>query len=540
MLLALSVSLVECFLVLPAHIIHGAQKKKARARGRTPIFLAHYQAVLSYFLRFRYVAAGTSIILLVLAGGWIGRNLDFIMFPIEAGRLVEIEVDLDPGFSIKASEALNRKIENRLEALPSDEVMSWTARVSPSNIDYVLSLNHLNERKRSVTEIVEELRGDITAVKGLRSVTFEIKAGGPEVGLPIAVRITDGSDAVRTKVADDLVEFLGTLPGVHDVSRDDTQGKGEVSLELDYIWLARHGLTVADIAQTLRIAHEGEIVSTTWFGDERIDIRVNLTKEFRTEDYLLSLKVQNSSGELVPFRAFAHLEKQPGVSGRRHWNAVRSITVSSDLDFDLNTPGAIDDAVSRWFDQSTYPGVAISTGGQIEESEEALHGLAVALIAALLAIYFLLGVLFNSLKQPVLILSVVPFGLLGVGTALSVHGQPLSFTGAIGAIGLIGVIVNGAIVMIHRINRLKMEMPGETPRNIVVAAASNRLRPVVLTVVTTAAGMIPLAYGIGGVDVFMGPMALSLGFGLLLSSPVILLLLPCFYVIMDDLAARAA
>lgn len=533
-LLALTVSLIECFFVLPAHVVHRTPASPKRKAQLEAGLHKYYRASLSVILRFRYAAVSASIVVLILVGGAIVRNLDFIMFPKEAGRIVSINAKLDPGLSIEASEVLNRKVEGLLTALPDDEVMSWLARISPPDIEYVLSLTHLNKRERSAMEIVDQLRGDIASIKGLKSVTFEINGGGPSESLPVEVRITGGADDVRLSAANDLVEFLGTLPGIHDISRDDAPGKGEVSLDLDYLWLARHGLTVADIARTLRISHEGEVVSTTWFGDERVDIRVNLIKEFRGEDYLLNLKAQNSSGELVSFKNFARLVKRPGVSELQHWNGVRSIVVSSDLDFDLNTPIEIEKAAHEWFDHTKYSDVSIGAGGQAEDTMQAMRGLGIALVAAFLAIYFLLAILFNSLKQPILILSVVPFGLFGVVAAVTLHGQPLAFTGAIGAIGLIGVVVNGAIVLVHRINKSRAEMPDTDVQDIVIAAASDRLRPIVLTVLTTTAGMIPLTYGIGGVDVFMGPMALSLGFGLLLSSPVILFLVPCFYVIMAD------
>ena len=174
-------------------------------------------------------------------------------------------------------------------------------------------------------------------------------------------------------------------------------------------------------------------------------------------------------------------------------------------------------------------------GGEAADSQQAMLDLLFSFALASIGIYFLLMLLFESLTQPVIVLLTIPFGVGGVLLGFILHGvlQPSLFAG-IGAIGLVGVVVNDALVMVSHINDLLNENRTEPKRELIVKGAANRLRPVILTTITTVVGLLPLIYGIGGEDTMMGPMAMSLGYGLLFSSPVILILLPCFYMVRED------
>jgi multidrug efflux pump subunit AcrB len=156
-----------------------------------------------------------------------------------------------------------------------------------------------------------------------------------------------------------------------------------------------------------------------------------------------------------------------------------------------------------------------------------MSGFMVVFPAAMVAIYFVLAVMFNSLLQPLLIMAVIPFAIMASLMALVVHMQPMSLFGLIGVLGMTGVVVNNSLVLINRINELRIE--GLDAIDAVMQAAVSRLRPIVMTSLTTVAGLLPLAYGLGGTDVFMGPMSLTLGYGLLFSLPVVLLVIPAMY-----------
>ena len=177
----------------------------------------------------------------------------------------------------------------------------------------------------------------------------------------------------------------------------------------------------------------------------------------------------------------------------------------------------------------------IWVGGEAEESQESIRSLFAAMFIAFIGIYFLLILLFNSFTQPFLVMIAVPFGIVGVIIALALHGEPLSFIAMIGTIGLAGVVVNDSLVLVSYLNELRKERPDQNIREVVALGTASRLRAIVLTTLTTVAGLLPLAYGIGGTDLFLSPMALALGYGLLFATPLTLVLIPCLYVIGYDI-----
>ena len=164
-----------------------------------------------------------------------------------------------------------------------------------------------------------------------------------------------------------------------------------------------------------------------------------------------------------------------------------------------------------------------------------MGGLMRTLLIAMVGIYFLLVLLFNSLTQPFLVMVAIPFGISGVIIAFALHGQPMSFTAMMGVIGLSGVVVNDSLVLVSHINSLIREKKETGIIAIVAEGTADRLRAVVMTTLTTVVGLLPLAYGFGGTDAFMAPMALALGFGLLFATPLTLVLVPCLFVIGDDM-----
>lgn len=154
---------------------------------------------------------------------------------------------------------------------------------------------------------------------------------------------------------------------------------------------------------------------------------------------------------------------------------------------------------------------------------------------AVIGIYFLLILLFNSLWQPFLVMVAMPFGIIGVIVGFAVHDAALGFLAMTGIIGLAGVVVNDSLVLVNHINELRINNPERPLQEVLAEGTSNRLRAILLTTISTVAGLLPLAYGIGGSDPYMGPMALALGWGLLFATPLTLILLPCLYMVGDDI-----
>jgi len=211
------------------------------------------------------------------------------------------------------------------------------------------------------------------------------------------------------------------------------------------------------------------------------------------------------------------------------------------VDQDLTTAIKVSEAVQAHFDVNRdYRGLQLIVGGEAQESQESLKELFIIMGVSILGVYFLLVLLFNSVWQPIMAMIAIPFGFIGVIAGFAIHNETLGFLAMTGIIGLSGVVVNDSLVLVDHVNMLRKRFTDKSLVEIVSLGASNRMRAVLLTSITTIVGLMPLAYGIGGADTYMGPMALALGWGLLFATPLTLLLVPCLYLIGDDITRGLA
>ena len=342
---------------------------------------------------------------------------------------------------------------------------------------------------------------------------------------------------MSSALADAVVAELQKIDGVTDIERDDKAGKEQIILDLDYIRLAEQELSVADVAKNLRLAYDGEIVTSVRYGDEDVDFRVILEEEARgSAEILGNLIIPNRDGRFVKLQEVADFRVDAGPSNLYHYDNERTITVSANIDKEKTTSllatGTVIDAIDV---PKNWPGMRIVAGGETEETQKSMGSLVVAFAAATVGIYLVLLLLFNSLIQPLVIMFAVPFGLIGVIFAFALHGESPGFLAMLGVIGLVGIVVNDSLILVNLANRIRDERKGAPANAVIVDATKHRLRPILLTSVTTVAGLLPMAYGIGGSDPFSAPMALAMGYGILFATPLTLILLPCLLLIQGDI-----
>jgi multidrug efflux pump subunit AcrB len=294
---------------------------------------------------------------------------------------------------------------------------------------------------------------------------------------------------------------------------------------------------VADIAQNVRIAYDGQVVTSARYGEQEVGFRVLIERQYRQQlDYLRQLRIPNRQGELVALDEVASLDIGPGTAVFHHYEGERSITVEANIVRGATTPVKVAQLIERSFDLSRdYAGTRLVVGGEAQETQESFIDLGATFIIAFLGIYFLLVLLFNSLTQPFMVMLAIPFSIGAVILTFALHGQPLTFLAMVGVVGLAGVVVNDSLVLVDHLNMLKRENKGSPIARLIAQGTADRLRPIILTSLTTVAGLLPLAYGIGGEDLLVGPMALALGYGLLLVTPLTLVLIPCLYMIGNDI-----
>ena len=271
--------------------------------------------------------------------------------------------------------------------------------------------------------------------------------------------------------------------------------------------------------------------------DEDVDFRVILNEKSRYElNTLNKITVSNNQNRLIPLSQLITFKEQPGIPNFYHINGKRTTTIAANVDKTITTPIKLYKSLeAKYSNSAKLDGAEVIFGGESEETNKSFQDLFKTFLLALLGIYFLLVLLFNSFLQPLIIVSCIPLGFIGVIMAFTLHNQDLGFFAMLGSIGLTGVLVNDSLVLVHRINMLKKQQPNAPLLDIIAQGTADRLRPIILTSLTTVAGVLPLAYGLGGSDPFIAPMGLALGYGLLLSTPLILFYIPCCYLILESL-----
>lgn len=553
--IALALSLIDTLFLLPAHVIAGVKDvPEAQPRSRARWFLGfqeRFAGMLGAALRARYVVVAVFMAALLGAFWYAGRYMDFVLFPTQSADEFYILVELPSGSSLEYTAAKTRDVEEIVASLADSELDSYITRIGThgqfnlgENENWALLgvyLTAFAKRDRDADQIVEALRSQSDDLAGFTHVTYVIDSGGPPVGRPVTLRVVGSDDDRRTALADVVVTRLAALEGVKDIDRDDKVGKEQIKINLDYVRLAEQDLSVADVAKSIRLAYDGEIVTSVRYGDEDVDFRVILEESARGSAELLGqLVVPNTTGRFIKLREVADFMVEPGPSNVYHFDNERTITITADVDKSKTTPLVATRAALDGIDlDRDWRGLRIKVGGETEETERSMGSLFVAFAAAAVGIYLVLLLLFNSMLQPLLVMFAIPFGLTGVILAFALHQESLGFLAMLGVIGLTGIVVNDSLILVDLANSLRSQRPDAAPSDLIVEASKRRMRPILLTSITTVAGLLPMAYGLGGSDPFSAPMALAMGYGILFATPLTLIFLPCLLMMQVDLATLA-
>jgi len=373
--------------------------------------------------------------------------------------------------------------------------------------------------------MADKLEALVANVEGADKIDITLIAPGPPRGADIEVTLVSENDSQRNSAANKFEEILSAIEGVDDIDRNDEIGKPRIETVLDFDEMARLGVDYQSVYRHLRTAFSGSYVTDITIAG------VYIGENDYTENFIKSTSVKNRQGKLIPMSQFSTLREIMGEPDYNHFDGDRSIidervtnktkTLKASLE-QLNLP-------------VNFPQVSIITGGGAQEQIDSLQDFLYAFIVAIIGIFLILAILFNSYSQPLLVLASFPFALIGVIWAFHFHGYSLSFFALTGALGLMGVIVNDSLVMVSHLNYIKQKSANLEDKIVWIAKGSrDRLRAVVLTTLTTMAGVLPLAYGVGGKDEFLQPMVLALGYGLMFGTLLTLVLLPCMYLMNYD------
>ncbi len=531
--LALLFSLIDVVIVLPSHLRPILERKRTgkplqRKTVAESRFRSFYLRVVTRAVRYRYITIPLMSVL-IIGSGWLSlQNLNYIFYPTQGAYLIEVEAEVDSSANIDDAWRYSRALEQIIGA-EGEHVARWYGSVGAPYSSFLISLVPSNDRNVSADSIVEKWQARADELEGFVDVEFEVDAGGPPKGRPIDIMVVGGENADRERMATDLKLWLEQVNGVKRAFRATDDERPVIVADIDYERLNRYGISVLELARTLRLGVDGERISRVFAGDEEVHYRLLLQHDDRNLDTLENLELRTADGQMVKARDLVQWRESETAAAINHYNGERSIRVSGMIDQALTDPLAVEAQIWEQFPISDYNGVRLVSNGKAKETREALNGLLMALAVALVAILLALILLFDSIWESLIIMSIVPFGLAACATVLHLHGEPLSFFAMVGAIGLVGVMVNNSLVLVCHYQQELEAGPPENIEAFAVQGSLARLRAVSLTTVTTVAGLIPLAYGLGGYDNYMGPIALVMGWGIMVAALVTLVFVPCVY-----------
>jgi len=343
-----------------------------------------------------------------------------------------------------------------------------------------------------------------------------------------------GSDIeILQQSSDELSAILESLSGVKDVTNSFTSGKPQWDIQLNNQGRSL-GLTASDVASQVRAALYGARALRQQRGKNEVTVLVRLPEEERRyQTDIEQLPIVTPSGARVPLIQVAYLEKSTAPTLIERKDSQRLVSVSAAVEprsLIPNLQASLQADYLPQFEQK-YPSLKIGYGGRQADEQESKSSLLNGLFFTLMGIYILLAIPFRSYKQPILIMLVIPFGIVGSLAGLLILGYGLSIIAIMGMLALCGVVVNDSLILVDYANQLKRE--GSTAKQAIMDAAERRFRPILLTTLTTFGGLAPMVFETSRQAKFITPMAVSLGFGILFTTFVCLLLLPTLYVMLE-------
>ena len=549
----LVLSWLESFLVLPGHVAdvtnpHRHPRERAWLRGLENA----YGWVLKWALKLRWLTLAASFALLAGSGWLAATKLQFQLFPPSGVDEYVVRVTAPPGTSLEGMRRILQELDADIRTRVDPDMLETTLLQSGQiALDEGDPLVQRGDRFGQIRVIYTPsvLRPDHDAVADMRRLEEavpgrfpDLELGfteirpGPPVGRPLQVEIFSYDQAATDAAAGRLIDYVAAVDGVTAVESGLRPGDPELHVVVDRALAAYAGIDLATVASHVRAAVDGLRVSTVRRGTEEVDVTIRFPEDRGARlDQLRELLLPNERGGLVPLNRIARLEEQPGFTTVRHKAGIRVVNVVADIDFDVITSAEINRLVaqheSQWLGDAAGR-VKVNYGGEEEKNQESVVDLAKSMGYALLGIFFLLAIQFNRLSYPFIVMLAIPFGSIGIVLSFYFHDMlwrpmPLSFMALMGMVALAGVVVNSALVLLVFIQR---EVAAGTPHvEAILLAGRRRLRAVVLTATTTVVGLLPTAYGWGGMDPFVAPMALALSWGLAFATVITLITIPSAY-----------
>lgn len=560
-IICLLASLLECFFILPSHLADFCRlSEKEKGRRWYDNLTDWYGVLLIKFIKRPWIIL-VSFFFIFIGSLFMAKTMDFELFPGDDVRTVFLQIKGKVGSPLEKTDKAIMKLEKLvLEELTKEELDQIKAQVGVLRGDngnktgthygsLIIYLTPPGERERSTDEILNILTKKSESLIPEYVITTTKIQGGPPKGKAVDIQLTSDNLDDLKKASIAVHKALSEQKGILAPEIDFEEGKEQVVIDVNDSEARRLGLTTQQIALEIRRVLSGDSLTEIRESDEDIEIKLFFDDEARTKvESLMLLHLVNSQGRRIPLNRVVELKKQPGAFVIRRLNRKRIISVTSDIDKKVTTPVKVAKTFSPEVKKvlAQFPSVDFKFGGENEDTQDSMLRLAKSGVMALAAIFLILVVMFNSLMHPVVVMSAIPLGLIGVILTFKIAGQALGFMALMGVVALVGVVVNDSIVLVTFINEKMEEYDGDLSR-AVFDASKGRFRAVILTTVTTVAGLIPIAHpSISKIlsfgantdsDPFIQPMALSFAWGLFFASLVTLFFIPCNYLVFERIKA---
>ena len=564
-ILTLVASLVECLFILPGHIAHLKQGNSPKSKKQNGFMKlqSFYRKMLNFIVRRPVSTMGLVLLLMIFFVWGIKQNFIFVLFPSSVDEInVEIELPISSKlqFSSKIIEKVSKKMTKELKS-DAREVIATAGLILDSNgrrrlgsnlgkIRILLNPNSDIDEKE-ITEKIQKIANQfVLPEKGIAKIA-KIR-GGPPAGKPVEVKIFGDDYNQVTLASQDALRFLSSLSNINAPSSSYEAGKKEVVLNIQKEKAFAAGVSLLDIGSAVRNSFYGDTVDVAKSleganTEDELDIVVKYREEEQSKkNSLAEVPVQNKYGNSLFVSNFVIFKTNISTVAINREEQKKYISVGSELKnpFDKNYNA---ENINKKFlfylngaeFKKKYPDVSVKRSGESEDQKELIMSLARAMFFSILGIYIILLTSFKSYSQPLIVMSIVPFGIIAAVFAILLEGTPVGLLSFLGLVALTGVLVNDSLVIVRFINKMRDTYP---IKEAIIEGSARRLRPILLTTLTTVTGILPLAYGnippfvwITNTDPFLQPMAKSIFWGLAIGAILVLIIVPALYTIKENI-----
>ncbi|PPR14912.1 MAG: hypothetical protein CFH37_01616, partial [Alphaproteobacteria bacterium MarineAlpha9_Bin7] len=558
-------SLIECFLILPGHM----RSALATHQGEVSEFRRRFNEIYDHFrdgffrrfvefcVKWRYGTLSGMLAALIVAIGLVaGGRVQFVFFPSPESDIIYANFTFAPGTTRARTNAMVTELDRALYAAESGlieggpgvvQVALGSIAVPVSSFGMsssygnhvggmIVELTPSEDRQVRTTEMISAWRAEIKELPGLETLTIRARQGGPP-GRDLDIRLYGGETASLKQAALETRDSIRRFNGVSDITDNLPWGKQELIFSVNERGRML-GFTNESVSRQVRNAFDGVIAHRFVRNDEEVAVRVQLPRDLITSATLRALYLRAPSGAEVPILQIVDLHTRRGFALIRRENAVREVSVTAEIDESVINPTEL---VAE-LEADVLPKIAKRHGidfrfaGKAEEQGETLSDMSTGALAGLAMIYIVLAWVFASYTRPLVVMSIIPFAVVGAIFGHWLLGFDLTILSLVGLLGLSGIVVNDSIILVTSID--ERYNGGDNLHVAIIDGARDRLRPVVLTSLTTIGGLLPLLSETSLQAQFLKPMALTIVFGLLATTILVLVVVPALIAIQEDVGSK--